>query len=68
MPVACAGGINLLKVDSENTDTLLPGVEFELYRTAAQEEIAAEADGLVTLNGLPGSFVKVSFFDNLSGK
>ena len=69
VPVVFTGGINLLKVDSENENLPLPGAVFEVYRTATQEEIASQVEGLKTLPGLPGSFVKVSFFDKptLSG-
>ena len=63
-PVVYTGAANLLKVDSENKEMVLPGAVFEVYRTATQEEVAAGGDNLVTLKGLVGSFVKVSFFDN----
>lgn len=65
-PVVYTGAVNLLKVDSENNATVLPGAVFEVYRTATPDEIRESVEGLTSLKGLVGSFVKVSFFDNAS--
>lgn len=65
-PVVYTGAVNLLKVDSENNATVLPGAVFEVYRTATQEEVGASVEGLTTLKGVSGKVLKVSFFDNAS--
>ncbi len=63
-PYVYTGGINLLKVDSEDNSKVLPNAVFEVYRTATADEVGAGIDGLTELPGLVGKFVKVSFFDN----
>lgn len=64
IPVVCTGGANLLKVDSENNATVLPGATFEVYRSATQDELSANVAGLVTLKGVAGKVLRVSFFNN----
>ncbi len=63
-PVVMTGGANLLKVDSQNKSTVLPGATFELYRKATEAEVAAGGEELKTIAGVGGYVVKVSFFDN----
>lgn len=58
------GGIELLKVDSEDNTLMLSGAEFKVYRTASQEEIAGNAEGLTQIPGISGSVLPVSFYDN----
>ena len=64
IPVVYTGGANLLKVDSENNATVLPGATFEVYRSATQDELSANVAGLVTLKGVAGKVLRVSFFNN----
>jgi len=63
-PEVYTGAVNLLKVSADNREQVLPGAEFEVYRTATADEVAAGKDTLPTLEGLPGYVVKVSFYDN----
>ena len=63
-PVVSTGGGNISKVDSRNPNKLLEGAIFEIFRRATADEVTAGGDNLVTLEGMAGSFVKVSFFDN----
>ncbi len=63
-PVVYTGGINLLKVDSENENLTLSGAVFELYRTATQEEVGANDPRLTEIAGVVGKVIKVSFYDN----
>ncbi|MBQ4316958.1 MAG: isopeptide-forming domain-containing fimbrial protein, partial [Clostridia bacterium] len=63
-PVVSTGGGNISKVDSRDPNKLLEGAIFEIYRRATADEVTAGGDNLVTLEGMAGSFVKVSFFDN----
>lgn len=58
------GGIELLKVDSEDNTLMLSGAEFKVYRTASQEEIAANTEDLIQIPGISGSVLPVSFYDN----
>lgn len=63
-PVVFTGGIGLLKVDASNGVTTLPGAEFEVYRYATADEVAAGGDAITHIPGVSGAVVKVSFFDN----
>ncbi len=66
VPVVYTGGFNLLKVDSANTSKVLAGAVFELYRTATQEEVGADVQGLTEIAGVVGKVIKVSFYDDPS--
>ena len=63
-PEVHTGAINILKVDAANNAKVLPGAVFDVYRTATAEEVAAGGDQLLTLEGISGYVVKVSFYDN----
>lgn len=63
-PVVYTGAANLLKVDSHDHAEVLPGAEFEVYRTATAEEVAAGGDDLTNIDGVSAPVVKVSFFNN----
>ena len=63
IPVVYTGGANLKKVDADDGHALA-GAVFEVYRTATQEELAANGENLTTLPGVAGKVVPVFFFDN----
>ncbi len=70
VPVVYTGGINLVKVDSQDKSIKLSGAVFELYRPATENEILTDAAGITEISGVTQKVMKVSFFDNaeLSGE
>ena len=69
-PVVYTGGAKLLKVDSTDETKKLEGAEFEVYRYATAEEVAAGGDAITHIPGVSGAVVKVSFFkkEDLKGE
>ncbi|MBR6826017.1 MAG: SpaH/EbpB family LPXTG-anchored major pilin, partial [Oscillospiraceae bacterium] len=61
-PVVKTGAAKILKVDGNEHSLLLPGAEFEVYRNATEQEVAA-GEGLHYIPGSIAPMVKVSFFD-----
>lgn len=64
IPVVYTGAANLLKVDANDNTQKLEGAVFEVYRPAKEDEV--DADYAITIDGISGKVVKVSFFDNAS--
>ena len=63
-PVVYTGAVNLLKADSADHANVLPGAVFEVYRLATAEELAENAESVVTREDIFAPVVRVSFFDN----
>lgn len=63
-PVVYTGAVNLLKADSGNHANVLPGAVFEVYRRATAEEVAENAEYVVTREDIVAPVVRMSFFDN----
>ena len=64
IPAVYTGGVRVRKVDADDNRVGLAGAEFKLYRKATDEEALAETVGKITLNGIEGPLVPVSFFNN----
>ena len=64
IPVVYTGGARVLKVDANDETRVLPGAEFQVYRTATEEDLADDIENEVEISGVTGKEVPVLFFDN----
>ena len=62
-PVVNTGAVNLLKVDADHHDWVLPGSVFEIYRHATEAEVGT-GENLFKFEGISAPMVKVAFFDH----
>ena len=61
-PVVYTGGVNLLKVDSSNSNRVLSGATFEVYRYATADEVTAADPRITHIQGVSGAVIQVPFF------
>ena len=62
-PVVYTGGIHVNKVDFKDNTVTLEGAEFEVYRNATEQEVAA-GEYLHTIPGVVAPVVKAAFFND----
>ncbi len=62
-PVVYTGGVHVNKVDFNDASITLSGAEFEVYRNATEQEVAA-GENLHHIPGFTAPMIKVSFMDN----
>ncbi|MBR4308870.1 MAG: SpaH/EbpB family LPXTG-anchored major pilin [Oscillospiraceae bacterium] len=61
-PEVVTGGFRVKKVDEADPNKTLAGAEFEVYRKATAEEVAA-GEGLCHIPGYTAPMIKMSFYD-----